>query len=378
MTISSLTYEAYLLDLAEGNLADEEAMLLEKFIREHPELGDWEELTEDLPLLQASEQKFEPKVLLKAIADESENQPILNKEHFDWHAISFLENELNHSNKKKFRAFLAANPVLQIDFALLQKTMLTADERICFENKNELKVSASIKPVLSWQYFSAIAASLLLMLSISWWFVNDNTTTPVYTEPLIAMKSRPANNIFTANSVEINAVAGKADNTEPNKLIPQHYQRSNTVAMMPSLAMTKAETISWTPLAGLFYADENRTLYYFYDESAVFAKINDNSSSESKSLAGLIIANAAGKIKQVFTGKDIAEPQAETQLASTKSSKINSIIKLAETGIKTYNMLTDNEVALEKTLNNNGELHSVRFKSESISFSKQLEKPKQP
>lgn len=61
MKLSKHTYEAWLLDLWEGRLNAAEAALLKQFILDHPELGTWEDLSGDLPVLSETTLNFQIK-----------------------------------------------------------------------------------------------------------------------------------------------------------------------------------------------------------------------------------------------------------------------------------------------------------------------------
>ena len=368
MTINSHTYEAFLLDFAEGRLTAEEITMLKRFIKSHPELGSWQELTEDLPVLADDELIFfEDKYRLKA-PFLSEVELNINPANFDSFAVEYLENELNTAEKEAFERYLEINETSRTAFLIWQKTILQPDKSILFEGKQELKAKPGRKVALFFPWIS-VAAGLLLLISMGWWFGRDNSRTTSLTNPIHAMNSIKPLHI---NKIQANEQLIKLDKPEiikPDKLIPEINFIENTI-INNDMTYAAAKPFSWTPVASLFYTDDSKTLFFFYDGSAILAELNDQTAKNQKSLAGLILANTATKMIQTLRSSTPAQEAVLVESTDNSSSK-SSLIRLAEAGLKTFNTMTDNELALEKTVNEKGEISRLRFQSESISFSKE-------
>lgn len=373
MTINRLTYEAFLLDFAEGRLTAEEIILLKRFIKMHPELGSWEELTEELPVLAGDEYvTFENKERLKA-PFLPERELKINSENFDSFAIAYLENELNTTEKRSFDLFLESNKSFQQEFLLLQKTILRPDKNIQFLDKEALKIKSGRKVALFLPWIG-VAAGLLLLMSVGWWLLPDPSNAATQKQAVYAMSSIRAKQINLMQTTEQDVTLAKPAINPPASQIPEiDFSESNPI--YGNMALAEAKPFTWTPVASLFYTDESKTLYYFYDGSAILAELNEQTHENQRSLAGLILSNTAGKIIQKLS-KPAPVLEEVTKESMASNSPKYSLIKLAEVGIKTFNTMTDNELALEKTLNEKGEISRLRFHTESISISRKVKDPK--
>lgn len=372
MNINSHTYEAFLLDFAEGRLSAEEIILLEAYIQAHPELGSWEELTEDLPVLVEEELVFVNKSRLKA-PFLPEQALSIKAENFDSFAIAYLENELDTAEKQAFERYLETDKKHQTTFLILQKTILQPDKSIQFEGKEELKIKSGRKVALFMPWIG-VAAGLLLLISLGWWFGRENTKPSALPEAVYAMSSIKPTQIDMPQTAEQTVKLVKPEIKNPGSQIPEiNFTEQNVIPA--EMTFARAKPFSWTPVASLFYTDDSKTLFYYYDGSSILAELNERTVQNQKSLAGLILSNAANKIVLSLRSTETTQEPAIVESTANKPVK-NSLIKLAEAGIKTFNTMTDNELALEKTLNAKGEINSLRFQSESISISRQFQTKK--
>jgi len=372
MNINSHTYEAFLLDFAEGRLVAEEIVLLEAYIQAHPELGSWEELTEDLPVLVEEELLFVDKSRLKA-PFLAEKELSIKAENFDSFAIAYLENELDLTEKQAFELLLETDKTHQKAFLILQKTILQPDKSIQFKGKEELKIKAGRKVALFMPWIG-VAAGLLLLISVGWWFISGDTKPAALPEAIYAMSSIKPTQIHMPQTAEQAVRLVRPEIKNPGSQIPEiNFTEQN--AIPAEMTFAQARPFSWTPVASLFYTDDSKTLFYFYDGASILAELNEGTIQNQKSLAGLILSNAAVKFLQSFRSTEtVQEPVIVESTANNPAN--NSLLKLAEVGIKTFNTMTDNELALEKTVNTKGEISSLRFQSESISISRQFQTKK--
>lgn len=368
MTINKLNYEAFLLDFAEGNLSAEEVSVLNDFIKKHPELGSWEDLTAELPVLKASEMTFAYKSSLKVYLQPDDKLEI-NSENFDWFAISYLENELDTKDRQQFEHYLKTHKARQKEFLILKRTILQADKSIQFEGKNALKKAAGLKAAM-YMPWAAVAAGLLLLISLGWWFGREHTKPADFSTPMLSMNSIRPVQIETEPASEKTLLLEKPEIKKPEKLMPE-INFSEKPLIIQEMAFAEAKPFSWTPVASLFYTDDSKTLYFFYDGQSILAELNARTAVNQKSLVGLVLSNLAEKITSSLRRAGTTEEPVIIESFARNSPKY-SLIKLAEMGVKTYNAMTDNELALEKTVNEKGELNGLRFHSESISISRRF------
>lgn len=149
MSINKNNYEAFFLDYHEGNLSPQQVADLLLYVEQHPELKEEFESFENVTLDDLSAITFEDKLSLKkevltpalSINGEGELPPISiqNKEEY---FIKSAENTLTATEKTLLENFIKQHPQFLVDLQLFQKTIISADASITFENKEELKRTA--------------------------------------------------------------------------------------------------------------------------------------------------------------------------------------------------------------------------------------------
>ena len=171
--ISIFNYEAFYLDHLEGNLGEEDTVLLLDFLEDHPELMVEDD---DFVLLDPKDDTpiFVDKESLKIVSDDAAIV-LANVEHF---LVAEAEGELTGLKQKELNAFVNLHPHLEKERAYLAAMFLKADESIVYANKSGLKRKAAI---VFWPYFALAAASVL----IAFLFVMNNNKTD---EPTLAEK----------------------------------------------------------------------------------------------------------------------------------------------------------------------------------------------
>lgn len=192
--INSNNYEAYLLDYSEGNLTPQEVAELLLFMSENPELSN--EFSDDqLPLLIPDEnQYFNDKEALKALAP----LPELDEGSAELYHISDIEKQLNENQTEELKGFLRNNPEQKRDHDLYQKTILKPEENISYEPKNSLYRTKVVSFKTFYQY-SAVAASILLIISFGLFFNSGNDTMISESQQKEVLSAEGVNFAFQSN-----------------------------------------------------------------------------------------------------------------------------------------------------------------------------------
>ncbi len=146
-------YEAYLLDLSEGNISDADRAELMLFLNEHPEI-DWD--TDDLPIIE--DKPSELNEVSKADLFRNEESGLSQKDHL---LISSIEKTLDPSETEELSKLLEADPELLKDLAAYQKTILPTIE-VSFERKDEL-IKKEGRVIYFWASAASIAAAILAL-----------------------------------------------------------------------------------------------------------------------------------------------------------------------------------------------------------------------
>lgn len=214
-------YEAYLLDHSEGNLGAEEIAQLKTFISTHPELAiDLED--QDLPALTIEESAVDFKNTLKRQSDYLEDEELLSyleghlnpeqkktfelgltqntelanklelykktlipadpSEHFpakiklhkteedfvlNNRFISYLEKNLNLTDRVAFEKELSQNPTYQNELAAYAQTLLSPDTSIIYPDKAALKKKNRIIALFSYRVMTSVAAAVFLIVALT-------------------------------------------------------------------------------------------------------------------------------------------------------------------------------------------------------------------
>lgn len=215
-------YEAYLLDLSEGNLSEDMQMELELFLIQHPELGI--DLS-DLSLISVDEESvsFEGKQHLKKTETE-----LISETQF----INYIEGLSSDQEKLNVEKSCALNPKLSVELELYKHTIAEADKAIVYPNKASLKR----KPKVIWLNLNATqfaaAASVLFILGLIFLWPKTNVKNQESTlAKNDSIKATPQNNI---PSLEKNSLAANSTpatiTTSQNKNVAVSKSYNTTVS----------------------------------------------------------------------------------------------------------------------------------------------------
>lgn len=374
MNINTHNYEAFLLDFSEGQLSDQEVLLLRNFIAAHPELGSWEELTEELPSLEADMMYYENKDALKQNPDFlfSGKAGIQN---FDLTAINYLENELSNAEKQTFEKVLKNDTQLKHEFALLKLTYLKESSTKAYPDFSYLKKSAVPVVLLKTNFWVGVAASFLLLFSAAWWFLKEPAVRQTHSAQIFEMQAMLSNKNLISTQYTEKPLLAHRPFANPDQELPL-FNDEIVAAITPELTPLKSEEVNWTAIGHILYNDDWQTMQYYFNGEAFLARISDQREKE-KSLAGLILANASRRVVGLFSSKkqqaeDIADQANDVFYTQNQSLAKYPAMRLIEMSVKTYNFLTDNELELKKYENEQGQIKAIEFDSNTVSFKRNL------
>jgi len=159
MKINLNNYELYFADYLENNLTEIELAELYLFLKQNPEL--------EIELYSAKKIKLKPE---KIIFDNKNilKKKVVNIEQFNTLCVKSIEEQISETENFELQNILKNNPELQNEYKLFKSTILKPEHSIIFENKSKLKrnVLFGVKSYLI--KYSAIAASVVFLLSISY------------------------------------------------------------------------------------------------------------------------------------------------------------------------------------------------------------------
>lgn len=152
-------YETYFLDYFEKQLPEDKIRELFAFLDENPELKE-EFYDFEMIYLQDQNMPF------------PEKESLLAEENTEENIIAFLEGDLSPESREEIRRKITHNPIYNSEYQYYKHTKLTPPDMV-YEPKEKLKKKAV---VLFYPY--GIAATLLLLLGLSfYWFKITDTDT---------------------------------------------------------------------------------------------------------------------------------------------------------------------------------------------------------
>jgi hypothetical protein len=159
--ISIDNYEAYYLDLLEGNLGEEETALLLNFLEENPHL----KIDDDfLPHLNEKDQQLEKqfKANLKQVDLNNDVVTVSNAEHY---IIAETEGLLSPDKSLELNDILEQNSQLKALHKIYRRVQLKADTNIIFADKHLLKQKATFRlwPAIAFAAAASVTAFFFLL-----------------------------------------------------------------------------------------------------------------------------------------------------------------------------------------------------------------------
>lgn len=179
--ISIFNYEAFYLDFLEGNLSEEDSLLLLKFLEQHPELK-----VEDDMLVTLDDEALKLDAQFKAdLKQISFDETGITSQNVEKFLIAETENLLSTQKQNELDQFVKKDASLIKLRKMYASTHLVADKSIVFANKNALKQN---KRIVLWPYLTLAAASITVLLFF--WNSTTNVVDPI-TAPITSNSKVP-------------------------------------------------------------------------------------------------------------------------------------------------------------------------------------------
>ena len=195
MKISIDNYEAYLIDYMDGRLNNAEIQQLKAFcVQNHI---DFEELTENLPVLESTDDTFDEKDYL------FKNKIVpfgnINEDNYEERFIAYQELLLDGEEEREVEDFVDNNPFLLKDLRIYGNCRLEPDTTIVFKDKDNLKKKAVILPLYA--KIAAAAAVIAVLFGLFWLPKNEDDNAnqqPV----LVELTPEPSENVLYPSEKE--------------------------------------------------------------------------------------------------------------------------------------------------------------------------------
>lgn len=223
-TINIGNYEAYLLDYLEGALDPSLRMEMEAFLKEHPEIAAETEGVLDVRL-------EEEEVIYPDAASLYQAKAALREEEAMELFSAAADGTLDDEGLQELEEALLEYPALEKDYKVYMATRLVADMDIVFPDKQVLKRSIPLyaQPIV--RNVARIAAVLIILMLSFWYFTGtDSSDFPGLTgmQQIAAADEQPGLPAPVANNVPATdeAISGQKGTDravgENQKLLPVH------------------------------------------------------------------------------------------------------------------------------------------------------------
>lgn len=166
MNITIENYEAYLLDLWEGNLSPEEEAMLNDFLAQHPELDSDDALTlqDDISVTQPTAEFDKSTISYDSV----------NEHNAMYFFIAYHEGDLTKKERKEVLQFVKSNPSHSKQFNQFEKARMPK-EQVLYPHKKELlagKVEGRVISIASRNWMIGIAAA---SIAAFFWFIGPTS-----------------------------------------------------------------------------------------------------------------------------------------------------------------------------------------------------------
>lgn len=349
MKLDRNNYEEFFLLYVDNELTAEQRRSVEQFVQEHPDLAM------ELDILQQTVLQADNSVVFtgKDSLLKNGSGSLINMSNYEEYLISYIDNELNASERNAFEKFLAAHPAVKEELGVYQQTKLEPEEKIVFANKEILYRKEEKVRVISMQWWKiAVAAAVILVAGMGTFIIlnkKDTTTpgtsvvktttdkkstpTPVVTDDNKEADKQKTEKPSVLKTVQDNVAAVitkdaiKTKPSSPEKLteekiqtkksVPQNFVSNNSEALVKNEIAVKKENAANT--------DKNKAV-----DNRIIPSVNESASDLKNTIASLEKNTAKQNTnndavtkeqEKAYNNKETAQEDFDAVYASNNESK---------------------------------------------------------
>ncbi len=370
MEINRNNYEAYLLDLFEGRLTDEERKLVEEFLSRNPDCADAVDGMDRLVLPEES-LPFPYKQQLKKEMPGPDS--IVSAKHFDLFSIARLEGDLTWEQELEHDQLLEERQDLREEWEGWKQTRLKAP-LIRFEGKRQLHRSTNTRSRLVWLTVTSAAAAAALVVMLFRWipFSGDRVPEDMVPSPDFSQRTTetliepaPAGRPSTLAQTEIESGSSGVE-ARPDGGSGLFSIQRNTDRRIPT---------DTTRQKGAGAERDDRA-------KAAPLKVKGERVARVSPLQGVIydrieplsIPPVTPHARRVILER-ITEVDLQGMFESYTEESEVSLWTIADLGIRGINRLTGAELSLMASRDEEGEISGIKLKAKRFSFSAPVDRP---
>lgn len=374
MDINRNNYEAFLLDLMEGNLSPEDQQRLKDFLRMNPDCALLSE-NFDPWMLEKESLTFSGKEDLKKELPRSGT--LLSDANFDLFSIARLEGDLTPEQEKKHEAALQNNRQKRNEWQAWQQTKLQASQ-LEYEGKEQLKKRTGPKGRIIWISVISAAAAVALVVALlrmepdlSEATLSETNPTEQAPEQLPFTEERPAEETP-------NEPAPLPEPQEEETLAAADEPRMFSIKKNPERPLEtveKGQAQDKDHLQDSLQQQEPRKIESRPVRLATYEAYNPDLVGESTydQIKPLDLPPADIHLTSLSLAQ-ISDIDLQEALDAYAEEKDFSLWTVANAGIKGINRLTGSDISLQASKDEEGEVSGFRLKSKRFSFSRPLDR----
>lgn len=383
MAIHRNNYELFFIDYLDGQLSAEQESELMQFLQQNPDLREELEMMQDVPNisdLAADDVVFPEKDQLKK---EAAQQP-LSGSHFADLCIAAVENDITTSQQTELNTLLKKHPEKKQDAELYKKTCLQADLSVQYPDKKALYRGKVIRLGTKKTIYRlvAVAAMLALIFTVPalWQLPGDKqpallsdsqlpgknyTATTIITEPT-AEPPQQNQTIPPIQEAVANAGIPHQHSQDEKTTVPteENFRRAATPLHFPVTETAKVRGIALNmphtiDAALQVPASMRQTPSVIEIQSTVNQLVALSKAAKSSSNKNTPLHEVQRVAKGEINPQDIVAEQKEKF----------RFWNIAAAGVNGLARLTNRPAYLEPDYNENGEIETLSFDSNLITFS---------
>ncbi len=246
MNINRHNYEEFFILYMDNELESDDRRMVEEFVLQHPDLK------EELDILLQHKMMPDTNIMFPGKAElmkENGSTPVSLTNYEEW-LVLYTDKELTADQRKGIEQFIANNPFVQEELALLQRTKLQP-EPIVFTHKESLYRKEEKVKALPVRWWRAVAAILILALGLTTFFLLNNKPPAVEnnivtTTPGLKDNINPDNSTGKVIKENIVVLPKETNNTtnqtavvDNQKISPAIKQENKSIAVKNNKAAVK-------------------------------------------------------------------------------------------------------------------------------------------
>lgn len=364
MEINRNNYEAYLLDLMEGNLSREDRQKLKDFLKMNPDCAPYSG-NFDTWSLEKESLSFVGKEQLKKVLPQSGS--LLSDSNFDLFSIARMERDLTSDQEMEHEAVLEHNPKKRSEWEQWQQTRLQASQ-VVFPGKKKLKKPAGVNGRIIWISVISAAAAVALLFALLRMEADLPETEmanevpaqqPVSEDPQseLTPRSTPQGEETLAAVDEPVMFSIKKHPERPMETV-EKKQATEKAHTQDSLRIQQAKKIESRPVRLAAYESYSKDLV---------------KGSEYDQITPLDLPPVDIHISSLSLAQ-ISEIDLQQALDEYTEEKNISLWSVANAGIKGINKLTGSDISLLASRDEQGEVSGFLLKSKRFSLTRPIDR----